>query len=115
MQFGAEVESTAFSLGFSELTAVGQTAAAWRFAQLQAVKQTSADSSRLTEDGKPQRLRAGENGVPKTRRGRFDSSDAPNIDRDSWDGQRYNDRLLAYSIGHPLPTDGTVHCSTALT
>ena len=33
---------------------VGQTAATWRYAHLQAVNQTSADSSRLTEDGKPQ-------------------------------------------------------------
>ena len=50
----AEVADTECNWPQYELAEVGQAAAIWRFAQLQAVKQTSADSSRLTENGKSQ-------------------------------------------------------------
>jgi hypothetical protein len=75
------VTSTARSSSLVELKEVGQTDADWRSSQLQAVKETSADSSRLTEVGKRERLRKAITEVPKTRGAPFDISYTPNIDR----------------------------------
>ena len=60
---------------------VGQTEAAWRFAQLLAVLQTSADSSGLTEGGKPNDCEHARTEYRKLVGAAFDSWDAPNIDR----------------------------------
>jgi hypothetical protein len=77
----AEVCTSSFSLGFLELTAVGQTEAVWRFAQLQAVMQTTAVLSRLAAARQtPSDFAQVRAEYRKLVGAAFDSSDAPNID-----------------------------------
>ena len=77
----ASVANTARILPQRQLAEVGQTDADWRSSQLQAVKETSADSSRLTEVGKRERLRKAITEVPKTRGAPFDISYTSRMDR----------------------------------